>query len=105
MKGKLYAGGKIRYLNPPGKIGGGELMNLIMKYSEHFDPDFMKCCEDSTITHYDLLRALNLSSEEKFNFICYDSAKKKEHYLITQMRFLMMIRNQEQLLGNDFGLN
>jgi hypothetical protein len=102
---KLYSGGEISYLPDPPDITNSELRHIILNYTEHFDHDFLNCCEESSVTDYDLLRALNLPSDEKYNFIRLDSDFKKENYLITQMRFLMMIRNQEQLLGNDFGLN
>ena len=105
LKGKLYAGGTISYPNASKLIENKKLMHLIMNYTDHFDQDFLSCADDSAITHYDLLKALNLSSKDKFSYILFDSLEQKENYLITQVRFLMMIRNQEQLLGNDFGLN
>jgi len=105
LKGKLYAGGTISYIEPPQLIEDSNLMNLIIDYTDHFDQEFLSCCSDSVISHYDLLKALNLSSEDKYSYIRLDSVEQQENYLTTQIRFLMMIRNQEQLLGNDFGLN
>lgn len=105
LKGKLYAGGTIGYPVSPQIIENRELMHLINSYRDHFDKDFLKSYTNTDITHFDVLRALNLSSEDKFIYICFDSIDQKENYLTTQIRFLMMLRNQEQLLGNNFGLN
>jgi len=102
---KLYAGGEISYMESPQNVASSELINLIVKYADHYESEFLTCCDDSPITHYDVLKALNLSSEEKFDFVCIACPKQKEQFLIDQMHFLMMIRNQEELLGNNFGLN
>ena len=48
---------------------------------------------------------LNLSSDEKYRFICMHDGSRKEDYLAGQLRYLEMIRNQELMLGNDYSMN
>ncbi len=105
LEGKLYAGGKVKRLPDADLIENSDLLGLINSYTDEFDSDFLKPCNRPAITHQDVIRALNLSSEEKFKFICLPDMVQKEVYLAGQLRYLKMIRNQESLLGNDFGLN
>jgi hypothetical protein len=51
------------------------------------------------------MKALNLSSDDKFRFVRLTDSRQKERYLAGQMRYLQMIRQQETQLDNDFGLN
>lgn len=105
LEGKLYAGGTIRRLPCSNPVESRELMHLIENYKDQYDTDFLNCVNHTTITHQDIIRALNLSSDEKYRFVCMQNAEQKEGYLAGQLRYLKMIRNQESLLGNDFGLN
>ena len=82
-----------------------ELMDLITSYREQFDQDFLSSFEDRQVLRKDLMVALNLSSDEKYKFICMPDARQKETFLEGQLRYLSMIRKQEALLGDDFGLN
>ena len=101
----MYAGGRINYLDPPAPVNSTRLKHFVELYNEQYDNHFQSCCKGDPITDYDVLKALNLSSEEKFNFLLMDSTEQRENYLVHQIQFLMMIRKQEQLLGDDFGLN
>jgi len=105
IEGKLYAGGKVKRLPDSDPIENSDLIRLINSYTDEFDSDFLKCCDRPVITHQDVIKALNLSSEEKFKFACMSGQARKETYLAGQLRYLKMIRNQETLLGDDFGLN
>jgi uncharacterized protein len=102
---KLYAGGTVNILPGPDNISDRKLIELIMSYSEHFDDTFLNSKDKSSLNLNDLLVALNLSSEEKYKFTTLEDHHQKELYLIKQMHFLKLLRKQEQLLGNDFGLN
>lgn len=105
LEGKLYAGGAIKRLPGSGPVESEELMGLIENYSDHFDKDFLSCCDRSIITLQDIMKALNLASDDKYRFICLHDGEQKEGYLAGQLRYLKMIRKQETQLGNDFGLN
>lgn len=105
LEGKLYAGGTVSRLPSADPVESEELIRLIENYSDQFDKDFLSCCDRSIITLQDVMKALNLASDDKYKFICMHSGKQKESYLVGQLRYLNMIRKQEIQLGNDFGLN
>lgn len=105
LEGKLYAGGKVKRLPDSDLIESIDLIREINSYADEFDSDFLKCCNRPAITHQDVIKALNLPSEEKYKFVCLPDLIQKEVYLAGQMRYLKMIRKQESLLGDDFGLN
>jgi len=105
LEGKLYAGGSIHRIPCSEPVESEELLGLIENYADQFDKDFLTGDAKSVITHQDVMIALNLSSDDKYKFICMPGAKQKEGYLAGQLRYLGMIRKQETLLGNDFGLN
>ncbi len=58
-----------------------------------------------TILHNDVARALNMSSEEKFRFISLGTNESRERFLLSQMNYLVKLREQENLLNNDYFLN
>lgn len=106
LEGKLYAGGAVSFLPEPDLIKDRVLIDLVMNYTEHFDNTFLDLTnEQQSLNFHDLLVALNLSSEEKFKFIMMNDFQQKEQFLIKQINYLKLIRNQEQLLGDEFGLN
>ncbi|MCK4993102.1 MAG: hypothetical protein KAS29_21540, partial [Bacteroidales bacterium] len=82
-----------------------ELMELITSYRDEFDQEFLSASSSTPVSRKDLIVALNLSSDEKFKFICMPDAEQREGFLTGQLRYLSMIRKQEALLGDDFGLN
>ncbi len=105
LEGKLYAGGSIRRMVCSDPVESEELIGLIQNYADHFDKEFLNCCDQSNVTRQEVLKALNLSSDDKYKFVCMSDGEEKEGYLIGQLQYLKMIRKQETLLGNDFGLN
>lgn len=105
LEGKLYPGGEVRRIPCDDPVVSTELMDLITSYREQFDQDFLNSFEDTQVSRKDLMVALNLSSDEKYKFICMPDARQKETFLEGQLRYLSMIRKQEALLGDDFGLN
>jgi Lon protease-like protein len=105
LEGKLYAGGAIKRIPCGEPIRNKELVGLIQAYAEEFDHEFLKSCDSSCLTHLDVVKALNLHSDDKFRFVCIPEEEGKEDFLTGQLHYLTMIRKQEHLLGNDFGLN
>jgi len=105
LEGKLYAGGLVTRIPCDDPIISMELMGLITSYREQFDNQFLSGFSNQSVTRKDLIIALNLSSDEKFKFICMTVPEQREGFLAGQLRYLSMIRSQEALLGDDFGLN
>jgi len=105
LDGKLYAGGSIQRKPCSDPVESEELLGLIENYKEQFDKDFLNRESKEVITRQDVMIALNLSSEDKYKFICMPEGYQQEAFLAGQLRYLGMIRKQETMLGNDFGLN
>jgi len=106
LEGKLYAGGAVKRLPESEPIENQELLHQILEYRDLFDPGFLNYCKHSPlITHQEVVRGLNLPSEDKYRFILMTGKNRKEEFLAGQLRYLKMIRKQEALLGDDFGLN
>ncbi len=105
FEGKLYPGGTILRKTCSEPLESLELKNLIRSYTEKFDSDFLRGSDCAHITRQDVVKALNLPSDDKYKFVCLPDGKRKEGYLAGQLRYLNMIRQQELELDNDFGLN
>ena len=105
LDGKLYAGGAVKRLPCSDLIESSDLFEAIRSYIDQYDDSFLSCCKFSSITRQDVMKALNLNSEDKYKFACMPNGNKKEAYLAGQIKYLKMIRKQETQLGNDFGLN
>jgi hypothetical protein len=105
LEGKLYPGGAILRISCSETIKSQELKKLIRHYTDKFDNSFLSGSDSAHITRQDLVKALNLASDDKFKFVSMEDGSQKEGYLAGQLRYLNMIREQETQLGNDFGLN
>ena len=105
MDGKLYGGGAILRIPCSDPVESPELKSLIQEYRENFDHDFLSCCQQAGFTRQDVMKALNLPSDDKFRFISLPNGREKESFLAGQIRYLKLIRKQENQLGSDFAMN
>jgi len=105
MPEKLYSGGTIKLLNLDQELKSEELLGLLIRYTDFMDPDFLKNVKGKIITLNDVARALNLSSEDKHQFISLLVQAKQEQFLVGQLKYLYKLREQEKLLKNDYFLN
>ena len=104
-KGKLYAAGKILELKNDREIRDNRLMEMIINYSEEYDPEFLKKIKGNTILLNELAIAMNLSSADKYKYISMKDLDNRESFLKGQMSILVKLREQERLLDNDYYLN
>jgi len=105
MTGKLYGGGTVEMLPPSPPIRSRRLIDILINYTEQFDPEFLHDFKGSELCYYDVMKSLNLSSDDKYRFVVLSCNENREHYLERQIRYLMLIREQERLLKDDFRLN
>lgn len=105
LDGKLYSGGAVVRVSCSESIISQELKDLIKTYSDSYDSNFLNGSDSVNFTREDVVKALNLASDDKFKYVSLPDTTQKEGYLICQLRYLNMIREQEARLGNDFGLN
>lgn len=105
LDGKLYPGGSITRISCSEPLESQELKTLIHDYMEEFDHTFLNSEDAALFTRQDVVKALNLASDDKYRFVSLQDRSHKEDYLVCQLRYLNMIREQETKLGNDFGMN
>lgn len=105
MAGKLYAGGNVEVLPPSPPIKSSALMNMVINYTEHFDKDFLESFNSNELRYYDIIKSLNLSSEDKYRFVMLSCDESRERFLVRQIQYLTLIRKQEKMLDDDFRLN
>lgn len=105
MSNKLFSGGKVQLLQSDQFIKNEELLRLLIYYTDYVDPNFLKNIDPSGIYVHDVARSLNLSSADKFNYIITKDLSQQEKFLLSQMKCLMMLRDQEKMLDNDYSLN
>lgn len=105
VPGKLYSGGKIQPVNLCQVIKNPDLIKILISYTDHVDPSFLKKVQGNEILMTDVAAALNLSSNDKYHFISSGSDQFREQFLLGQMKYLIKLREQERLLNNDYHLN
>lgn len=105
IAGKLYSGGNVETLPLSGIIRNQKLIDLVVNYADHFDKSFLQSFSGQELRYYDIVKSLNLSSEEKYKFVRMSCDEKRENFLIRQIEYLMLIREQEKMLNDDFRLN
>lgn len=105
LPGKLYSGGKVTLINNDLTLSCNSLLALIIEYTNNYQTDFLKSVTGNQILLNDVAKALNLSSNDKFRFISMKEQATKERFLLSQLRYLMKLREQEKLLNNDYFLN
>lgn len=105
MKDKLYCGGKVKMLVNDQLIKDKELIRTLMFYINYVDPNFLKNINPSSIYIHDVARALNLSSENKYNYIFTKPPEQQERFLLSEVQCLIKLKEQEKMLNNDYSLN
>lgn len=104
-KNKLYPGGTIQKTNSPSEIQNRDLLRKIIHYSDFMDDSFLADFKGNKLFPDDIAKAINLSSEDKYKYICLNSQKEKENFLRFNLDYLYKLREQEKLLKNDYTLN
>jgi len=105
MKDKLYSGGKVKVVDFDHLVKNEELIRMLIYYVDHVDQEFLKNLNSTDIYIHDIARALNLSSEDKYNYIITRPPEQQEGFLYSQMLCLMKLHEQEKKLNNDHSLN
>jgi len=82
MAGKLYPGGNVDSLPPAPPVKSRKLVDMVMKYTKDFDKDFLNIKNGEVLCYYDVLRSLNLSSEDKFKFITQQYDDQREKFML-----------------------
>lgn len=58
-----------------------------------------------SINMLEVAKALMLNSDEKYKLLTFENKAARENFIINQLKFVELIRNQESKLENNFQLN
>ena len=105
FNGKLYSGGSIQILDTESKIKDNDLIKKIIHYSEKLDSSFLPEFKENDLKILEVVKALNLSLDDKFRFISMNSAQEKENLIRFHLDCLFKLKEQENLLNKDYSLN
>lgn len=105
LPNKLYGGGIIEYIDDKFSTTNPELVVLVKKLNLNIDPLMGSLITDDAVNLMNVAKAIQLNSDEKYQFYTLRNAKHMESYLIKRLRFIEQIQAQEKLLENNFSLN
>jgi uncharacterized protein len=105
LPNKLYGGGIIEYVEDDFYSNNPELVVLVKKLKLDIHPVFGTVAKQSSFRLFDIAKSLLLKSEDKFKLYSLRNQAKMEQYLIYQLRFFELVKNNEEALQKNFSLN
>lgn len=105
MSGKLYGGGTVEVLPHSERIESPSLSDLIVSFFSQYESHNSDQINLDNLTYFDVIRSLNLSSDDKYKFVTMASKEQRDRFLRRQIEYLSLIRYQERMLNDDFRLN
>ena len=100
---KLYSGGLVESHPTAEGIHSSALSNVFSQFSRMFNN--VNEIASETYDHLTIGAQINLRPEQKYYFISLDSGEKQVDYLLNQMKFLMIIKEQEDKKFMQFYMN
>ena len=103
--GKLYAGGNTSTIENIDVTDENRFVSFVRTFyrSVYEKPIASSALDNFKI--FDVALLLNLNHEQKFELLHQDSQRAKINFLVHQMRFLLLVKDQEKKLNNNFLLN
>lgn len=105
LSNKLYGGGIIEYIDDKFSTTNPELTVLVKKLNLNIDPLMGSLITEDAVNLMNVAKAIQLSSEEKYDFYSLRNEKRMVNFLIKRLRLIEQIQAQEKLLENNFSLN
>jgi uncharacterized protein len=105
LPGKLYGGGIIEYIDDKFLSTNPELAVLVKKLKLNIDTTLGTLVIEGYMNLMDIAKSIMLNSDEKFTFYSYRNLYQMERFLIRKLKFLELIKKQEESLQNNFSLN
>ena len=103
--GKLYSGGNISLADNPLISEDGQLVNFFLSFYRSFHDKKINSKNIENMRVFDLGRMINLNNQQKYELVDLKSNRARHSFFIHQMRFLLLIKEQEKKLNNNFLLN
>jgi len=102
---KLYGGGIIEYVDDNLVTTNPELVVMVKKLKLDINPILGTTTTKNSFNLFDIAKSLLLKSEDKYHFYSLRSQKRMEYYLLKQLKFYELIKNNEEALQKNFSLN
>ncbi len=102
---KLYGGGIIEFVDDDFETNNPKLIVLVKKLKLETTPILGTITTNSSYNLFDIAKSLLLKSEDKYKFYSFRSQKMMEHYLIKQLEYYALIKENEEMLQKNFSLN
>ncbi len=105
LPGKLYGGGIIEYIDDKFLSTNPELAVLVKKLKLNIDSTLGTLTIEGYMNLMDIARSIMLNSDEKYLFYSYRNLYLMEQFLIKKLKFIELLKKQEEMLQNNFSLN
>ena len=105
LPNKLYGGGIIEYIEDEFNTNNPELIVLVKKMKLDVNPVLGSTTNQASFNLFDIAKSLLLKSEDKFKLYSLRNQQKMEQFLINQLKFYEMVKNNEDALQKNFSLN
>ncbi len=105
LPNKLYGGGVIEYVDDEFHTNNPELVVLAKRLKLEIEPVMGPIASQTSFKLFDIAKSLTLKSEDKFKLYTLRNKKKIEQFLINQLKFYELVKNNEDALQKNFSLN
>ena len=105
LPNKLYGGGIVEYIDDDFNTNNPELIVLVKKLKLEVNPVIGAIATKSTFNLFDIAKSLLLKSEDKYKLYSLRNSAKMEQFLIKQLKFYELVKNNEDALQKNFSLN
>ncbi len=103
--GKLYAGGNTTTVENEFISEDEQLLGFFISFYNSFHGKKLNSKNVESLRVFDLARLVNLNNQQKYELVELKSSRARHSFFMHQMRFLLLIKEQEKKLNNNFLLN
>jgi hypothetical protein len=105
LPNKLYGGGVVEYVDDEFSTSNPELIVLVKKLKLEITPIIGTVANTSSFNLFDIAKSLLLKSEDKYKLYSLRNPYSMEKFLIKQLKFYELVKNNEDALQKNFSLN
>ena len=105
LPGKLYGGGDVLERNTSIYTNNPEIMVMVKRLGIDINGYLGTLTSTSETDIFDIANKIFLSPEEKYKLVMLQEKKLMESYLLKMLKFQSAIKDQEELLHDNFSLN
>ncbi|RPH32702.1 MAG: hypothetical protein EHM93_08255 [Bacteroidales bacterium] len=105
LPNKLYSGGVVEYVDDDFNTNNPELIVLVKKLKLEINSINGAIATHSSFKLFDIAKSLLLKSEDKYKLYSLRNHLRMEKFLIKQLKFYELVKNNEDALQKNFSLN